>query len=182
LSTDPKLFPLGEGVGCLWQDNERRVFFATHDGKVWSRATPLGVKQVHGAASADAKTIYAVVGGGREGPMRILKGNGKSWGEDFRPAAAGHLTVQRGSGRLHYVYPENAEGKTRVMMISCDAGTWGKARAVAGAPQGSPEDSALIVSVPRLSPEEFVPAAVFALREKSDVVACQVIKVPAEAH
>jgi hypothetical protein len=32
--------------------------------------------------------------------------------------------------------------------------------------------------VPRWSPEEFVPVAVYALRGKTDVVAAQMVKVP----
>ncbi|MFH1022576.1 MAG: sialidase family protein [Planctomycetota bacterium] len=183
LGTDPYLFPFGEGAGCLWQDNERRVFFAAHDGKAWSQAAPVNARQMLNAASADAKTIYAVVGGGREGPVRILKGDGKAWSEDLRPGGEGCLTVQRKSGRLHYVYPESVEGRSHVMMITCDGGKWGAPREVFRPGEQHAGSDRLIVSLARWSPEEFVPVAATGLRGKEswkDVTWIQVFKVPVE--
>jgi len=45
-------------------------------------------------------------------------------------------------------------------------------------PERAPKDAPLIVAVPRWSPEEFVPVAVYTLRGRTDVAACQVVKVP----
>jgi hypothetical protein len=182
LGTDPKLFPLGEGVGCLWQDNSRGVHFNRHDGKSWSAAADLKTRGPVSAASADGKGACAVVGGGRNGPVRVLGLDGDTWTEDLKPAGLGHLTARRESGRLHYVYTENREGgKSRVMMISRDGGKWGTPREVFKPGQKHAGYQTVIVSVPRWSPEEFVPAAVVGLRGTKnwkDVVWIQVLKVP----
>ncbi|MFH1022303.1 MAG: sialidase family protein [Planctomycetota bacterium] len=179
LGTDPKFFPFGEGVGCLWQDNERRIFFAAHDGKAWSPAAPLPARQINSAASADGKTIYAVVGGGREGPARILRGDGKTWTEETKLPAVGYLTVQKKSGRLHCAYASSSGDTNHVFLISRGPdGAWSEPKPVAGPADGSPKDTPLIVSVPRWSPEEFVPVAIYGLHGGSNVVWAQVVKLP----
>jgi hypothetical protein len=183
LRTDPKLFPMGEGVGCLWQDAGRKVFFNRHDGKSWSGAISLGAKGLRSAASLDGKTVYAVVGGGRNGPLRILKGDGKSWTEDLKPSAGGYLTVQRKSGRLHYVYSTGAGAKPRVFMITCARGKWSIPREVFAPGKKHTGHSSVLVSVARWSPEEFVPLAIIGLRGAKGwkkLTWIQVLKIPVD--
>ncbi|MHC4917211.1 MAG: sialidase family protein, partial [Planctomycetota bacterium] len=183
LKSDPKLLPVGGGLACLWQDNSRRVYFNRFDGESWSAAAQLKASGLTSAASPDGKTVFVVTGGGRNGPVRVLKGDGKSWTEDLKPPAPGYLTVQRKSGRLHYVCAENADGKTRALMISRAGGKWSAPREVFKPGEKHAGCELATVSLARWSPEEFVPVAVVGLRGKKswkDVVWIQVLKVPAD--
>ena len=175
-AADPKLVPLGDDVACLWQADKSSVVMSTSDGQSWTAPAKLPAKLLSSAAAADGRTVIVAAEDGR-----ILRGNGREWAEDGRLPAAGCLSVQRKSGRVHCAWVASAGGESRVFLASRWAdGKWGEPRAVAGAPEGGEKDMSLIVSVPRWSPEQFVPVAVFGLRNKSDVVLAQVVKVPAK--
>ncbi len=181
LGSDPKLFPLKGGVGCTWQDRNRDVFFNRHDGKSWSAVTPLKVRGLTCATSLDGKNIHAVVGGGRNGQVRILEGDGKTWTEVLKPKANGLLTVQREGKRLHYVYSTGANAEARVYMITREEGKWSAPREIFAPGKKHAGCNLLLVSTARWSPEEFVPVAIVGLRGTKgwkNVSWIQVVRVP----
>jgi len=147
---------------------------STSDGTSWTAPTKLPAKRLASAAALNGRTVIVAAEDGR-----ILRGDGREWTDDGTLPAAGYLTVQKQSARAHCAWVATEDGAHRVFLASRSAdGTWGAPRAVAGRPEGGEKAMPLIISVPRWSPEQFVPVAVFGLRGKSDVVACQVVKVP----
>jgi hypothetical protein len=181
LKSNPKLLQLGNGVACLWEDRNHQVHFNRHDGKNWSNAVALKTKGLVSVATPDDNTIYAVVGGGRNGKLRILKGGGQIWTENFQPAAKGYLTTQRKSGRVHYVYATGQDAATKVFMVSCEKGKWSVPQKIFTPGQSHAGYQQLSISLSRHSPAEFVPVAIIGTRGKTnwkDVTWIQVIKVP----
>lgn len=184
LKSDPKLFPFSDGVGCLWPAGDRTVYFSVHDGKSWAEAVKLDARTIRSAASPDGKTIFALVGGGRDGPYRILKSDGKKWEESLKPEGGGIITTQRKKARVVYAYTATKDGKNQVFLTSCGSdGKWAAPKAVFAPPEGQPQDMPFSISVPRWSPDAFVPVSIIGLEAAKGwkkLQWLQVIRVPVE--
>ena len=183
---DPKLVPFRRSVACLWA-GRGGVFFSTAGPRRWARPARLPAARLISAASPDGKTVLAVVAGpGKTDPLRVLSGDGKSWAEELRPPAAGHLTVEIKTGRVHLVGVVLKAGTPEVFVTTRHpTGKWSAPRFVPVAPPAQPAPTALAVSLTRYSPKEFLPIAVAGLtgqRAWKTIKWVQVIKLPTEEN